>query len=101
MYYPNTEKQYIVSILERKDFHDMLKILAQDKHSKVILTSGNDEMKYASKEHLYECAKEYIPEDRLEKMELKDALEKAKKGYTLTFVIGSFYVYGTVVEAMK
>ena len=101
MYYPNTEKQYIVSILERKDFHDMLKILAQDKYSKVILTSGNDEMKYASKEHLYECAKEYLPEDRLDKMELKEALERAKDGKLLTFVIGSFYVYGTVVETLK
>lgn len=101
MYYPNTEKQYIVSILERKDFHDMLKILSQDNNSKVILTSGNDEMKYASKEHLYECAKEYLPEDRLDKMELKEALIKAKEGKTLTFVIGSFYVYGTVVETLE
>ena len=101
MYYPNTNKQYIVSILERKDFEDMLRILSKDKNSRVILTSGNDEMKYASKEHLYECAKEYIPEDRLDKMELKEALVKAKNGNVLTFVIGSFYVYGTVVETLK
>lgn len=101
MYYPNTNKQYIVSILERKDFEDMLRILSKDKNSRVILTSGNDEMKYASKEHLYECAKEYIPEDRLDKMELKEALVKAKNGNVLTFVIGSFYVYGTVVDTLK
>ncbi len=101
MYYPNTNKQYIVSILERKDFEDMLRILSKDKNSRVILTSGNDEMKYASKEHLYECAKEYIPEDRLDKMELKEALVKAKNGNILTFVIGSFYVYGTVVETLE
>lgn len=101
MYYPNTNKQYIVSILERKDFEDMLRILSKDKNSRVILTSGNDEMKYASKEHLYECAKEYIPEDRLDKMELKEALVKAKNGNVLTFVIGSFYVYGTAVETLK
>lgn len=101
MYYPNTNKRYIVSILERKDFRDMLKILSKDKKSKVILTSGTDEVKYASKEQLYETAKDYIEEDRLEKMELNEAIEQAKRGEELTFVIGSFYVYGTVIKALK
>ena len=101
MYYPNKHKKYIISILERKKYDDMLKIISTDKNAKFILTSGNDETRYTSKETLYDCAKKYIEESKLEKADLEQALQQALKGKELTFVIGSFYVYGTVVDVVK
>ena len=100
MYYPDTNKRYIISILERKEFDTMLSVLSKDDKAHFILTSGNDENRFAHKETLYDCAKRYISEDRLEKKELEEALKETLEDKELTFVIGSFYVYGTVVESI-
>ena len=81
----------------------MLKLLAEDKKARFILTSGNDEEKYVSKEELEKCLKKYINNEKIKKMNLKDAIENIKecsKDRT-NLVIGSFYVYGTVVEEIE
>lgn len=103
MYYKNLERTYIISILKTKDYKKMLKLLAEDKKARFILTSGNDEEKYVSKEELEKCLKKYINNGKIKKMSLKDAIENIKecsKDRT-NLVIGSFYVYGTVVEEIE
>ena len=101
MYYKDSKIVYIISILKRKDYENMLKLLAKDKESIFILTSGNDSKRYASNKKLYEVAIKY--KDKIEIMELEDAIEKVFKYYndSVNFVIGSFYVYGTVVDKIQ
>lgn len=103
MYYSDFDRVYIVSILKSKDYRKMLKILASDKEGKFIFTSGNDEERYVDGNTLYECMKEYVDEDRICTMTLKDAIisTKGSDENTVNLVVGSFYVYGDVVSAIE
>lgn len=99
MYHKNDKKVYIISILKNKDYHTVLKELLEDNQSTFIFTSGNDEMRYVSKEELLETAKGYTSNEKLYAKELKDAIDLVKNQYTdcVTFIIGSFYIYGSVM----
>ncbi|MCI8617288.1 MAG: bifunctional folylpolyglutamate synthase/dihydrofolate synthase [Clostridia bacterium] len=103
MYYKNMKKFYIVSVLKRKDYEKMLKLLLEDKNATFILTSGNDIERYASGEELYNVAMKYKCEgqDVLIKT-LDEAIKFAmnEKEDVVNFVVGSFYVYGTVVRQL-
>ena len=103
MYYSDFDRVYIVSILKSKDYRKMLKILASDKEGKFIFTSGNDAERYVDGNTLYECMKEYVDEDRICTMTLKDAIisTKGSDENTVNLVVGSFYVYGDVVRTIK
>ena len=103
MYYNNFQRVYIISILKRKDYRTMLKLLSKDSNAMFILTSGNDEERYASKEDLFECMKEFVDTDRISKKELRDAISDAMKSQdnTVNLVVGSFYVYSTVVDEIE
>ena len=103
MYYSNLKRTYIISILKTKDYNKMLQLLSKDKDAKFILTSGNDEERYVSGSQLEITAKKYIEENNISKMDLKEAIKEAYKSKkeTVNLVIGSFYVYGTVVEELK
>ena len=103
MYYNNFRRVYIISILKRKDYSKMLKILAEDKNAVFILTSGNNSDSYLTSNELYECMKEYTSIDNLYQKNLEDAISDAMSGdlNTVNFVVGSFYTYGSVVEKIK
>lgn len=103
MYYKNLKRTYIVSILKTKDYDKMLELLTQDKDARFILTSGNDEERYVSKEELEKSARKYLKSDKIFTMELKDAIDEvAKHGQDdVNLIVGSFYVYGTVIEEIK
>ena len=101
MYYPNCNKTYIISILTRKKYDTMLEILSADQNARFILTSGNNEDEFTPKETLYDCAKQFIPEEKIEKMDLEDALKKVIKEEQLAFVIGSFHTYGRVRDILE
>ena len=103
MYYKDYEKVYIISILKRKDYKNMLKLLSQDKHALFILTSGNDPSRYTNAEELYEYIKKYIPEEKLYIKSLKSALEYIMKNNlnAVNFVVGSFYTYGDTIEILR
>ena len=81
----------------------MLKLLLEDKNATFILTSGNDVERYASGEELYNVAMKYKCEgqDVLIKT-LDEAIKFAmnEKEDVVNFVVGSFYVYGTVVRQL-
>jgi len=103
MYYSNVERTYIISILKTKDYDKMLQLLAEDKNAKFILTSGNNKEIYVSSEELENSAKKYIKAKQILKMDLKDAVKETMKSNqdTVTLIVGSFYVYGTVVEEIE
>ena len=103
MYFKDLKRTYIISILKTKDYNEMLKLLSKDKNATFILTTGNDEERYVSSNELENSAKKYIVEKNIHKMELKSAIKDAMKSSkdTVNLVVGSFYVYGTVVETLK
>ena len=94
---------YIISILKKKDYNKMLKLIAQDKEAIFILTSGNNPETYASSDELYECMKQFTETDKIHKKRLNDAIEEAINSNidTVNFVIGSFYTYGTVIDILQ
>lgn len=99
LYYKNKKRRYIISILKRKDYQKMIKLLSQDKDAVFILTSGNDDERYTSKEELYNIAIKYKAKDKIFKKDLKQAITHIMntENDTINFVIGSFYTYGTVM----
>ena len=103
MYYDKNKRRYIISILKRKDYDKMLKLLAKDQNAEFILTSGNDENRYASSEELYKCMIKYIKKDKIYKKDLNDAIDYVinNSNETINFIVGSFYIYGTVIEKIK
>lgn len=101
-YYKKEEKIYIISILKTKDYKTVLKYLLEDENSTFIFTSGNDEKRYVSSEELYETAKKITKNDRLYKMTLQEAILYAKKQKNkVSFIVGSFYIYGDVKKTLK
>jgi len=101
MYYKNKKRTYIISILERKDYEKMLKLILEDEEATFIFTSGNDVERYTNKQELYNVAKKYTNNQKLFMKELGEAIEyimQNGKDDEVNFIIGSFYVYGTVVD---
>ena len=103
MYYKNKEKVYIFQILQTKDYKAVLNKLINFDNSTFIFTNGNDESRYVKKEELLEYAKTVSTKNSYYTMELKDAINFAKKEYKnkIVFVLGSFYIYGDVLELLK
>ena len=103
MYYKKMKRVYIISILKRKDYNKMLKLIAKDKEAIFILTSGNNLKTYASRDELFECMKQFTETDKIYKKSLNDAIKEAINSNidTVNFVIGSFYTYGTVVDIIQ
>jgi len=103
MYYKNHKKVYIISILKTKDYKTVVKKLCIDKEAIFIFTDGNDKNRYVAKEVLYNEAKGYLYKDDIYKLEILDAIEYAKNKYCdrAIFIVGSFYVYKTVIEKIK
>ena len=103
MYYQKMKRVYIISILKSKDYNKILKLIAQDKEAIFILTSGNNPETYASKDELFECMKQFTKIDKIYKKNLNDAIKEALNSNidTVNFIIGSFYIYGTVIDIIK
>ena len=103
MYYKNREKVYIFQILQTKDYKAVLNKLINFDNTTFIFTNGNDENRYVKKEELLEYAKTVSTKNSYYTMELKDAINFAKKEYKnkIVFVLGSFYIYGDVLELLK
>lgn len=102
-YLPSNKKAYIISILKTKDYKTIVQNLVKDENAVFFFTSGNDKKKYVSKENLYKEAKKHLDEGKIFKKDLKDALKICKKDYKdrTILIVGSFYVYKTVVEELK
>lgn len=105
MYYKDYKKTYIISILKTKDYHKILKLLLEKDEGTFIFTSGNDEERYTSNKKLYEEAIKYKKENQeIYTKSLEEAINDVNKKsdkYNVTFVVGSFYVYGDVIKQIK
>ena len=77
MYYSKMKRIYIISILKRKDYNKMLKIISEDKDASFVLTSGNNPDIYTSNDELYECMKKFVDTDKIYKKSLDNAIEDA------------------------
>lgn len=103
MYYKNNKKVFIVSILKTKDYKGMLGELLQDKKATYIFTSGNSKERYVQGEVLANTAKEIMKEANIQVKTLKDSIYYLVKNYkdSTIFIVGSFYVYGDVINILK
>ena len=103
MYYNNKNKVYFISILKTKDYKTILKELLKDEKSTFIFTDGNNKEKYTPKEELFNVAKEITRNENLYIKEIKNVIDFVNKNYRdyTIFFVGSFYVYGTVIEMLK
>lgn len=100
-YYKEKEKIYIISILKSKDYKTVLKYLLKDENSTFIFTNGNDEERYVSSKELYETAKRITKNEQLYQKKLKEAILYAKSQKNkVSFVVGSFYIYGDVKKIL-
>lgn len=105
-YSNNNHKCFIFSILTTKDYKAVLKDLLEITKTfdcNFIFTSGiPNETKYVDKEILFETAKEY-GFSNIEAMEFSSAIPNAIAKYNTSdiFIIGSFYVYNTVLAMLK
>lgn len=98
LYYKNSKRVYIISILKTKDYRTIVKNICEDKDSIFIFTSGNDKNKYISKEELYNVSKEYLDLTNIYQKELLEAINFVRSEYSerAIFIVGSFYVYKTI-----
>ena len=78
----------------------MIKELVKDENNIFIFTDGNDKNRYVSKNELLNIAKKYTKNTKMYCEDLELALKLIKEKYSsfVTFVIGSFYIYGTVIK---
>ena len=100
MYYKNNKKVYLISILKTKDYNTIIKELVKDTESIFIFTTGNDNNLYVDKSELLNIAKNNSNNNNLYAVELKEAIINIKEKYKdrIVFIIGSFYIYGDVIN---
>lgn len=103
MYYKDSAKVYIVSILKRKDYTKMVELLMQDKNATFIFTSGIDDTRYISGTELLQIAQNFKSTQKLIIKNLDEAIKYVMENCKncVTFFVGSFYTYSFVTEFIK
>lgn len=103
-YYKNKNKVFVISILTTKDHKSMVNMLAKEFPDAVFyFTSGSNEPRYVKAEEL-EGDIDTNLDSHIENLEtIISTLMKVYKNNTDTtiFTIGSFYVYGTVLDCIN
>ena len=102
--YKDIDKTFIVSIIKTKDYQKMINTLFNNyPNSTFIFTSGNNEKKFFSKEALYTYANDVKNKLDLNVILKKDEIINIKNHISnnVNFIIGSFYVYNTVINLFK
>lgn len=108
MYAKDKKRVYIFSALERKEYNKILKLLLQDTKATFIFHDGitknqSKDFHYVSYEELQKEAAELTNNKQIYAMSLEEALQTVTKQYqdAVIFIVGSFYLYGTVVEILN
>ena len=103
MYYKDSAKVYIVSILKRKDYTKMVELLMQDKNATFIFTSGIDDTRYVSGTELFKIAQNFKTNQELIIKNLDEAIKYVMENCKncVTFFVGSFYTYCFVTESIR
>lgn len=103
--YENNKKRYIISILKRKDYRTVLKILLTDKNAEFIFTSGTESGEFCEAHELEKVAREICPDNKnIFCYELKEIIEgffENKNDECINCIIGSFYIYGDVEKIIN
>lgn len=102
MYYEENKKIYIISLLKSKDYKTIIKLLVQENNGIYIFTTGNSKERYWNKEILKEEAIKQGAKNVIS-MNLEGAMKNVYEEYKdcTNFVIGSFYIYGDVINYIK
>ena len=102
LYYKKAPKVFIISIFDTKDYRKILEQLLQE-DAIFIFTDGNNEGRFIPKEILYDFANKIAKNKTVYQYKIADAIRFIKKKYKdhVTFIIGSFYVYETVMKELK
>ena len=101
MYYKDTKKVFIISLLRSKDYKNIVKVnyATYDDDNIYIFTNGNSEERYWNNKVLSEEAIR-LNGKNVSAINLNEAIKKSLheyKDYTI-FVVGSFYIYGDVIK---
>ena len=102
-YYSNNKKVFVISILTTKDHKSMVNLLAREyQDAEFYFTSGSNDPKYVNAKDL-EGDIDVDIDSHIENLET--ILGTIMKDYkdakdTVVFVVGSFYVYGTVLNSI-
>ena len=105
MYYKDAKKVYLICSLKSKDHKTILKELLEDINATFIVHDGiksseGKTLNFTSKEVLYDEALNINKNANVFKMDLLDSLKYVEQNFKdrVVFIIGSFYIYGTVVD---
>ena len=103
MYYKDSPKIYVVSILKRKDYKKMVELLMQDKNATFIFTSGIDDTRYVSGTELLQIAQNFKSTQKLIIKNLDEAIKYVMENCQncVSFFVGSFYTYSFVTESIR
>lgn len=101
-YYKNDKKIYIISILKTKDHNTIIEELSSDEEALFCFTNGVEDKPYVPAEDLAEEAKKYISKKNIFVKDIEDAINDVIQNYKdrTVFIVGSFYVYKKVIEAL-
>ena len=103
MYYKNSKKVFVISILNIKDYKAILKAFLAEGDSVFIFTDGSSNKSYFPKEELLNEAQKYSNNSKLLAMSLEDAIELAYREYNnyAIFFVGTLCVYNIVTDKIK
>lgn len=102
MYYKDTKKVFIISLLKSKDYKTVLKLLVKNDENIYIFTNGNSKERYNDAEILKKEAQKSGAKN-LFSLELKEAIKTSLQKYDnhTIFIVGSFYVYEEAIKTIK
>ena len=102
MYYKDTKKVFIISLLKSKDYKTVLKLLVKNDENIYIITNGNSKERYNDAEILKKEAQKSGAKN-LFSLELKEAIKTSLQKYDnhTIFIVGSFYVYEEAIKTIK
>ena len=100
LYYKNAKKIFVISVLKSKDYHKIIKDIL-DKENVYVFTNGNDKNLFTDNHLMYEYAKGLNDKAEMYEMELEKAIQFCKeKTDSISFVIGSFYIYDDTKKSL-
>ena len=87
--------------MKSKDYKTILDEMIEEENI-YIFTNGNDKKRYTDNRLMYDYAKQINQNVEIYQMELEEAINFCKeKKECVSFVIGSFYIYGDVKKIVQ
>ena len=101
LYYKQAKKIYVISVLKSKDYKTILDEMIEEENIYIFIIL-NDKKRYTDNRLMYDYAKQINKNVEIYQMELEEAINFCKeKKECVSFVIGSFYIYGDVKKIVQ